>query len=155
AASSLQLVADSSSWSVNSSASWLHVAPQSASGTGSALLQFSYDANPDPAVRIGILNIFETAPGGRPGIPVVARAITVMQAGSNYAEVLNVTTPVSSGLISPQGIAVDAAGNIYIADGSANAILEWNAATQQLAPVISGLNDPLGVALDVTGNLYI
>ena len=40
----------------------------------------------------------------------------------------NVTTLVSSGLTHPVGVAVDGAGNVYIADHGSPAIKKWNAA---------------------------
>ena len=52
-----------------------------------------------------------------------------------------VTTLVSSGLDTPYGVAVDAAGNVYIADSGNNAIKEWNATTQHVTTLVSsGLN---------------
>ena len=76
-------------------------------------------------------------------------------------------------LNSPEGVAVDAAGNLYIADTNNDAVREVVAATGDLAtvagdgtgaPGFSGdgaaaihakLNAPYGVALDYAGNLYI
>ena len=53
-------------------------------------------------------------------------------------------------------MAVDAAGNVYIADTGNNAIKEWNASTQQVTTLVSsGLNGPQGVAVDAAGNVYI
>ncbi len=63
---------------------------------------------------------------------------------------------VSSGLSYPQGVAVDASGNVYIADTYDNAIKEWNVSTQTLTTLVSsGLNHPYGVAVDESGNVYI
>ena len=54
------------------------------------------------------------------------------------------------------GVAVDGAGNVYIADTSHNAIKEWNATTQQVTTLVSsGLSGPFGVAVDGAGNVYI
>jgi hypothetical protein len=61
---------------------------------------------------------------------------------------------VSSNLNAPLGVAVDADGNVYIADSKNQAIEEWSAATQQLTTVVSGLSQPNGVAVDGSGNLY-
>ena len=48
-----------------------------------------------------------------------------------------VTTLVSSGLNEPEGVAVDGAGNVYIADTGDNAIKEWNATTQTVTTLVS------------------
>ncbi len=67
-----------------------------------------------------------------------------------------VTTLVSSGLANPFGVAVDGAGNVYIADTVHNAIKEWVAASNTVTTLVSsGLNYPSGVAVDGAGNVYI
>ena len=76
-------------------------------------------------------------------------------------------------LNSPEGVAVDAAGDLYIADTNNDAVREVVAATGKIAtiagdgtgaPGFAGdgglaisakLNAPYGVALDAAGNLYI
>ena len=59
------------------------------------------------------------------------------------------------GLI-PVGVAVDGAGNVYIADAMDNAIKEWTAANSNVTTLVSsGLNTPDGVAVDAAGNVYI
>jgi DNA-binding beta-propeller fold protein YncE len=68
----------------------------------------------------------------------------------------NVTTLVASGLSSPYGVAVDGAGNVYIADTSHNAIKEWMPANNNVTTLVStGLSHPYGVAVDGAGNVYI
>ena len=55
-------------------------------------------------------------------------------------------------------VAVDAAGNLDIANYQGNSILQWNASTQSLKTVIapySGVQRPLSVAVDASGNIYI
>ncbi len=65
-------------------------------------------------------------------------------------------TLVSTGLDAPFDVAVDASGNVYIADAFNNAIKEWNASTQQVSTLVSsGLNHPESVAVDAAGNVYI
>jgi large repetitive protein len=86
--------------------------------------------------------------------------------------------PASSSVLNqPNGVAVDGAGNVYVADTGNNEIREIVAATGQLVTVAGGattvcttsidsvgdscpalkatLNSPLGVSLDTSGNLYI
>jgi sugar lactone lactonase YvrE len=53
----------------------------------------------------------------------------------------------------PSAIAVDAAGNTYIADGSK--IYKSAAGGGTPSAVVTGLNTPTAVAIDVAGNLYV
>ena len=78
---------------------------------------------------------------------------------------------VSAALNSPQGLAVDASGNVYIADTGNNVIRKITVANGNITTVagngtagVSGdgnpalsaqLNAPTGVAVDTTGNIYI
>ena len=53
-------------------------------------------------------------------------------------------------------MAVDGAGNVYIADTGNNAIKEWVAASNTVTTLVSsGLIFPHGVAVDGAGNVYI
>jgi sugar lactone lactonase YvrE len=77
----------------------------------------------------------------------------------------------SAELYGPAGVAVDASGNLYIADASNNRVREVNAATGVITTVagtgVAGysgdggpatsaeLNDPSGIAVDAAGDLYI
>jgi len=73
-------------------------------------------------------------------------------------------------LWAPSGLALDAAGNVYLADTNNNAIRKVNSATAGISTLVqdgvgtlySGgafspvtLNGPMGIALDSSGNLYI
>ena len=121
--------------------SFLHVTAGSTSGTGNAVVQYSFDAN-SGATRSGTLTI-------------AGQTYTVTQAGSTYVAARPLTTLVS-GLTRPPSVAVDAAGNVYIADYNNNAVKEWSATTQQVSTLVSaGLNSPEGVAVDAAGDVYI
>jgi streptogramin lyase len=59
-------------------------------------------------------------------------------------------------LSGPEGVAVDSAGNVYIADTQNQAVREWNPSTGQLNTLLrTDSAMPTGVALDGFGNLYI
>jgi sugar lactone lactonase YvrE len=136
------LLSGAGPWSAASNTSWLHIAAGSASGTGDALIQFSYDANTIPNVQTGTLTI-------------AGLTFTVTQAGASYVPVYPVTVLAVPGLNLPQAVAVDTQGNVYIADTANNAVKRWNAATGQVTVLVTGLNAPAGVAVDGQGNVYI
>jgi sugar lactone lactonase YvrE len=74
-------------------------------------------------------------------------------------------------LAAPQAVAVDAAGNVYVADYGNNAIRQISASTQKICtlagrgstgyygdggnPTLAFLTSPMGIAVDENGNLYI
>ncbi len=63
----------------------------------------------------------------------------------------------ASGLSIPHGLAVDAAGNLWVANTGANNILKFNSNYVLLpkATIAAGLNLPIGVAFDPSGNLWV
>ena len=65
-------------------------------------------------------------------------------------------TTVASGLGVPFGVAVDGAGNVYIADGTAGVdVIEIPAGGGPQSPVGSGFSAPTGVAVDVAGDVFV
>jgi serine/threonine protein kinase, bacterial len=61
-----------------------------------------------------------------------------------------------TGLNQAYGVAVDRAGNIYVADSGNNRVLKLQSgATSQVVLSFTGLNNPTGVAVDGAGNLYV
>ena len=130
-----------STWSATADNGWLHLNSGSASGTGSATVVFTFDANTG-ATRTGTLTI-------------AGQTLTVTQAASSYIAA-NPLTALISGLNGPAGAAVDSAGNVYISDTNDKTIKKWTASTQSLSTLVStGLVSPEGVAVDGAGNVYI
>ena len=128
-------------WTANANDDWLHLSLENQSRAGSTNVVFSYDANPG-ATRSGTVTIG-------------SQTLTVTQAGSTYVPA-GVTTLVSSGLSEPNGVAVDGAGNVYIADAGSGDIKKWTPTNNAVTTLVaSGLNVPVGVAVDSAGNVYI
>ncbi|MCV7200179.1 hypothetical protein [Mycobacterium angelicum] len=59
------------------------------------------------------------------------------------------------GLSGPEGVAVDSAGNVYVADSGNSRVVKLapESGTQQVVG-FTGLNRPLGVAVDLANNVY-
>ena len=72
----------------------------------------------------------------------------------NVANASTLTT-IASYFLYPGGVAVDRAGNVYVADTENNAVREIVAATGAVKTLASGFNTPGGVAVDAAGNVYV
>lgn len=64
-------------------------------------------------------------------------------------------TPIGGNWQSPEGIAIDSALNVYVADSTASAVYEYSLGGTLLATIGSGLNAPSSVAVDAAGSVYI
>jgi serine/threonine-protein kinase len=60
-----------------------------------------------------------------------------------------------SGLYQPQGLAVDSAGAVYVADFNNRVVKLTAGSTSQTVLPFTGLNYPEGVAVDGQGNVYV
>jgi hypothetical protein len=80
---------------------------------------------------------------------------TAIQVGSGYS--YTQATLTTSALSAPQGVAVDGAGNVYIADTGNNRVLmeSLSNGTYTESTLGSDLLGPAGVAVDGSGNVYI
>src|ERR1035441_7622668 len=88
------------------------------------------------------------------------------QAAAQTAHYAEATSPVGSGFNTPFGVAVDAHGNVFVADFNNNAVKEIVAGTNGAAAgtvnanstmivVGSGFSNPEGVAVDRYGNVFV
>ena len=62
---------------------------------------------------------------------------------------------IASGLASPQGLTVDAAGDVFITDTGNNRVVEVLAGSGTQISVASSLGTPYAVAVDGSGNVYV
>ncbi len=107
----------------------------------------------------GIINVFA---GSNPGLPCWAEPFGPFSGSP-------VTPPTNAYFNYPDGVAVDSAGDVFIADSGHNAVVEVKAGTLSVvagngtagfsgddgAATLAMLNAPSGVALDGHGNLFI
>ena len=126
-------------WSAVAVDGWLHITAGSGSGMGATNVFFTCDANPG-AARTGTLMVA--------GLPL---NVTQAAAGTVPA---GVPVLLASGLHSPFGVAVDAAGKVYFADQAANALKAWNPGNNAVTTLVGNLNSPRAVAVDHAGNVY-
>jgi uncharacterized protein (TIGR03437 family) len=83
----------------------------------------------------------------------VCTATETTPCGAGYAG--NGGAATAAQLNYPLGVAVDSAGNLYIADSNNNVIREVSGGTISAVFVSVHLNDPIDVAVDSANNLYI
>ena len=65
------------------------------------------------------------------------------------------TTAIGYGFSAPEGVAVDAAGNVYVADANNNVVKKIAVNTGIVTTIGTGFNSPYGVAVDITGNVFV
>jgi sugar lactone lactonase YvrE len=107
-----------------------------------------------PGIRTGA-----TAIWGADGSPLATAFLSGVGTSPKAGFLPGTVTQLGSQLSGPAGVAVDGAGDVYIADTGNNRIVElpWTGSgygPQTVIPV-SGLMSPMGLAIDGAGNLYI
>lgn len=134
-------------WTATANTNWMHLSPENQAGTASAIVIFGYDANPG-LTRYGTFSIGD-------------QTLTVTQAGSTYVAAGQPTILTEwNGFEDPQGVAVDAGGNVYIANTGQGSIDEWSPSDPDTGGyvellAIPGVGGANGVAVDAETNLYI
>ena len=106
--------------------------------------------------RDGAGNLYVADPANNRIRKVTPDGTVTTVAGSGIGGYSGDNGPAASAELSgPLGVAVDQAGNIYIADANNNAVRKIAASTGVITTILGGLNDPWAVAVDSAGNLYI
>ena len=132
-------------------------------GSNSAALSSSLPSNPGQIAVDALGDVF-TVGSGTPSIQELK--VTGAPASSGAPATFTATsvsyTPTNGGTAAPQAIAVDGAGNLFVADNqgspAANVIyrlsLEPNTVQYQ-STVATGLTNPVSLAVDGSGNVYV
>jgi uncharacterized protein (TIGR03437 family) len=129
----------------------------------------SAQLNDPQSVAVDAAGNLYIADGGNARIRKVSNGIITTVAGNGDGEYSGDNGPATSAQVSPTGVAVDAAGNLYIADAGNDRIRKVSNGiiTTVAGNGISGyggdngpatsaqLDHPEGVAVDAVGNLYI
>jgi hypothetical protein len=105
-----------------------------------------------PGVRMGAVSLTDSSAN-----PVASHQIYGIGQGPAVAFAPGTQTAVGSGWNQPYGgVAVDAAGDVFVSDaGSNNQVVEIRAGGGAQTTVGSGLNVPSGVAVDGAGDVFI
>lgn len=94
--------------------------------------------------------------GNASGAPLLTGFLNGIGNGAGFTVDPGTMTAIGSGWQSPQGVAVDAAGNTYVADTKANTVSEYApGANTPTATLGTGLSGPTSVAVDGAGDVYI
>jgi tripartite motif-containing protein 71 len=107
--------------------------------------------------------IYVADAGDTEASPPIPASVFVYPAGSNANTAPTATiSGLNTGLIQPEGIALDSSRNIYVADWGGPSVFVYSAGSSgNVFPIatISGsgtdLDSPEGIALDHSGNIYV
>jgi sugar lactone lactonase YvrE len=143
----------------------IHFVPSSgvyaAATGGSCVTGSSYAAGGSCTINV---NFTPTVPGLNRGEVVLADSTGAAIASANLSGIglgagLTIdpgeAVAIGSGLKTPTGVAVDLAGDVFLADSTNNQVLEVLPGNPTPVAIGSGLSAPTGVAVDTVGNVYI
>jgi sugar lactone lactonase YvrE len=119
----------------------------------------------------GNLYIAESGPGLIRKVDAVTKIITTVAGGGPFNATEEGLPATAATLRSPNGIAVDSAGNLYISESRGNRVRKVSAATKTIVTIAGNgtagflgdggaataaqLNDPNGLRVDAAGTIYI
>jgi len=125
------------------------VSAYNSNGRASATINIQVTLPPVPTISYSSPQIYTAGVAITPLAPV----------SSNVSPYNYSTSPIAlgAGFSSPSGVAIDAAGNLYVGDFDNHLVKEIMAGSGTVITLAPGFtfSSPNGVALDVAGNLYV
>jgi sugar lactone lactonase YvrE len=122
----------------------------------STSVTLTYDGNP------AIATITATAPSVSAASATLRSSISKIWVVSSTGSVHSFTaagaasTPtITSGLNGPYACAIDASGNLYVANLSANNVTKYSPSGALLLTISGSMSGPEGVAVDAAGKIYV
>jgi sugar lactone lactonase YvrE len=104
-------------------------------------------------------NIYVADSDNPNGIIKIAAGGGDLQVPAGGTAISSPTSLISVSLTEPTGVAVDAAGNLYVSDAGLNTVQELPAGagpgSEPITLGFTGLSSPSGLALDASGNVYV
>ena len=127
----------------------------SASGYTETVLVGTNLHSPTSVAVDGSGNVYYADTPSNSGSLGVQRVIKKTLSGGTYTD--STVADLSTGLDNPYGVAVDGAGNVYIADTDIGKVWKetLSGSTYTQTTIGTGLNHPNGVTVDGKGNVYI
>jgi sugar lactone lactonase YvrE len=131
---------------------------------GNGLNDFSGDGGPATLAALGETsgvavdasgNLYIADPFGRVRRVDATTHIITTVAGGGSGPLGDGGPATAASLLFPEGVAIDGAGNLYIADSGHDRIRRVDRTTGIITTVAEGLSDPVGIAFDSANNLYI
>jgi gliding motility-associated-like protein len=122
------------------------VTAYSSFGSANAVLNLAISQNPPPGISYSGPNSYAINSPISPLAPANSGVSALAYGGP---------ASIASGFNFPQGIAVDAAGNIYVADFDNNEVKKIPVGGGNPIILSSGFSTPTSVAVDALGNVYV
>lgn len=121
------------------------VTAANAGGSGSTVINITVNSPAKPNISYGNPQIYTTTIPISELAPINSGGVVPLQTAATFASAVG----------SVNGLAIDATGNIYVADGDQKAIKKIPAGGGDPVVLASGFINPIGVAVDGSGNIFV
>ncbi len=129
--------------------------PVNGSTTGDLNYVALFAAGSHPAECCGLIRFSQTFHSSDRADAIILGLVTSTEANAQTVGFAGAQTTVGSGLNRPYAVAVDGAGDVFIADSGHNQVVKVPAGGGAQTTVGSGLSFPAGLAVDGAGDVFI